>query len=276
MKTLSFVLSAIFLSLFLLVSCGKKIETPVKDIPKTETPDAGQTYQTDSEGKTIYVLDKENKANVTYIKINCSGTTLSDVRVRRALTFSLDRTALAKAQKNAVALASPIPDIIPFSVGGKSKSYRKSVGDKMIENTDFAGLMMKQAGFTDGAGFPNLEFIVPENYVAKDIIMKWASTLKIFVNVSALDDKKYKAALADGKYDLALVTEPCAPDATEYLKKFADVPSYNNSDYKSLMDAIVSLPEDQAIEKLNLFEIAEGILFDTMPSIPLYYTKIAQ
>jgi oligopeptide transport system substrate-binding protein len=196
-----------------------------------------------------------------YLALNTTRFPLNDVRVRRALSLSLDRESLTG--KILKAGQHPAHSFIPPGLGG----YRP--GTVLTENADEARRLLAEAGFPGGKDFPKLELSTwgAGTAVLEAIQQRWHRELGINVTLLQREARTHLASLTDGSYDLGFVTAiPDYASPLDLLIRFTknhaeNYPHWHNPGFDALLDH----PSPPAwIE-------AEALLLDQLPVIPLYY-----
>lgn len=217
-----------------------------------------------------------------YYDFNCSKDYLSDARVRRALSISLNReviTQTIQASKPEPAYAF-VPHGITYE--GSDKDFRDTVGNLFEENVDEAKSLMSEAGYPDGNGFPTLTLITQNDQEQKDMAQAmqamWKENLGVNVEITTYESKVYWDEQRSGNFDICYdgwVGD--YPDASTNLECFTLTKNdyqcrWLNEDAQKYNDMLMEARSlsDNA-KRMELFTNAEKLLIDEMPIIPLSY-----
>jgi len=203
-----------------------------------------------------------------YLALNVTRAPLNDVRVRRALSLAIDRTAIV--EKVLLGGQRPAVTFIPPGLGGYQPAAPRP-GD-LAE----ARRLLAEAGFPGGAGFPRLELATWVNSPVLEAIQQmWRERLGIDVSVAQREARIHLASLAAGDFALGLV--PAIPDYDSPADLFERFTSSNPANYPHWADPgydrqvaaagrLASAPERNAA-----YQRAEQSLLDAAPVIPLYF-----
>lgn len=108
--------------------------------------------------------DMANALEMNTLLLNCNQQVFADVLVRRALTLSIDRTAMAEA---AGPTAYPAEGLVPAGVPGDgTEDFRTVVGPQLDNDPEgysqwcsSARELLQQAGYNSGADLGELEYL---------------------------------------------------------------------------------------------------------------------
>jgi oligopeptide transport system substrate-binding protein len=194
-----------------------------------------------------------------YLALNNQVPPLNDVRVRRALSLSLDRNVLVDKVLKGGQTAGY--HLIPPGLGGHRPAAT------ITEDAGLARQLLAEAGFPNGRNFPRLElatWVGAGNLVIEAIQQRWHSQLGIDVSLVQREARTHLAAMASGDYQIAFATAiPDYDSAADLLQHFTagdagNYPHWSNPAYDRLV-ANHALPD------------AEKLLLETLPVIPLYF-----
>ena len=204
-----------------------------------------------------------------------------DVKVRQAFSYAIDRqtlidTVLKREQQPANSFTGPG---IFGNVAGDPE-----VG--ILYDPEKAKAMLADAGYPDGAGFPDVTLMLNQSeanmQIAQAIQAMWAETLGVTVNI---EQQEWKIYLESLKPDFPDEDKPdiyrqgwCADymDANNYLADVLHSTStqnyseYNNPEFDALVEQ-AQLESDPAVRR-DLYRQAEILLnnVDT-PMAPIYF-----
>ncbi len=203
---------------------------------------------------------------------------LSNEKVRKALTISIDRKAITEnvTKSGQVPAYSYVPQGI---LNDKGEDFAdRQYYDANKPNIDEAKKLLAEAGYPNGEGLPTIEFMYntegAHKLVAQAIQQDWA---KIGVNVS-LTNQEWKVFLntrQQGQYEIA--RHGWIGDYVDPMT-FLDMwltgggnndAGYSNAKYDELVNA--AKVEGDLNKRWDLMKEAEDVLMNDMPIIPLYY-----
>ena len=227
-------------------------------------------------------LHRFDKIGTRYYDFNCSKDYMSDPRVRRALSMSLNRQTIC----DAVVPSKPQPAyaFVPYGIPyeGKSEDFRTTVGNLLTEDVEGAKQLLAEAGYPGGEGFPTLNFIVTNNQEVKDMaqVMQsmWKENLGVNVEITTYESKVYWDELYNGNFDIAYdgwTGDYLDPDTN--LNCFTQDRTYNQNrwagenalKFDSMIKECRTLADNN--KRMEIFTEAETLLMEEMPILPLYY-----
>lgn len=207
---------------------------------------------------------------INFINVNTARPALADVRVRRALSLALDRTAYAdRVQAGAVA---PAFALIPPGLAG----YRTPA--PLTEDRAAAQRLLAEAGFPGGRGFPKFTLARPANAsteVFEAIQAGWRTVLGINVELVVAEPRTHWSNLQLKQFDLSYGGWAADyPDASTMLDLFAkdsgwNFTSWSDPRYDALLtDSGSDLHPPSRLAKLQQ---CEALLLDSLPVIPFSF-----
>ena len=240
---------------------------------------AGQLHLTSSmptQKCPIYIEEKNPNLKIdpymgTYFyRINTENETLSDVRVRKALAYSIDRQLLV----DKVTQCGQIP-AYSFTPPG-SNGYQPST--EIPYDPVLAKQLLAEAGYSSDKPFPKLEILFNTNEghrkVALAIQQMWQNELGIEVELVNQDWKVYLSREMVGDFQISRagwIGDYEDPNTFLDLmrpNRGNNKTGWENMDFDALVEEANTINnQDKRYELLNE---AEKILIDNMPIIPLY------
>ena len=205
-----------------------------------------------------------------FYRLNTNNPSLQDVRVRKALAFSIDRKLLVEK----VTKCGQIP-AYSFTPPG-SNGYQPDT--KIPFDPELAKKLMSDAGYSESNPFPKLEILFNTNEdhrkLALAIQQMWQQNLGIQVELVNQDWKVYLSREMVGDFQ---VSRAGWIGDYEDPNTFLDLMRPNRGNNKTgwedaIYDSIVeraNSTNDQT-QRYELLKEAERILIDNMPIIPLY------
>ena len=247
---------------------------------------AGQLHLTSSmptQKCPIYIEEKNPNLKIdpymgTYFyRINTENETLSDVRVRKALAYSIDRQLLV----DKVTQCGQIP-AYSFTPPG-SNGYQPST--EIPYDPVLAKQLLAEAGYSSDNPFPKLEILFNTNEghrkVALAIQQMWQNELGIEVELVNQDWKVYLSREMVGDFQISRagwIGDYEDPNTFLDLmrpNRGNNKTGWENMDFDALVEEANSINDQE--KRYELLNEAEKILIDNMPIIPLYtYVRVYQ
>ena len=240
---------------------------------------AGQVHLFDKLPKEKIAHYKSNKdpAHRTFpmygtyfYRFNTTIKPFNDIRVRKALAYSLDRESIVKnvikgGELAAYTLTPPNPK------GYTSRS-------QIPYDPDAARQLLAEAGYPNGAGFPKIKLLYntleAHQKIAVAIQQMWKNSLGIEIQ---LENQEWKTFLDNQRtmnYELcraSWIGDYIDPDT--FLQLFItdggnNETGWSNAEYDQLIRRAASSNNEP--ERFEFFQRAEKILTEEVPIIPLY------
>ncbi len=205
-----------------------------------------------------------------YYHLNTTRPPLDDVRVRKALAYSIDRALIADRVMKGGQL--PAFNFTPPNELGYTPEA------KMVYDVELARQLLAEAGFPDGKGFPRVTIVFntleQHQTIAVVIQQMWKEALGIDVNLRNEDWKVYLDNMRIMNYEIAR-----AGWGGDYVdpNTFLDIhvtdgghnkTGWSNPRYDELI-RLAAQTADQT-QRFAYFQEAEAILVDEVPIIPIY------
>ena len=247
---------------------------------------AGQLHLTSSmptQKCPIYIEEKNPNLKIdpymgTYFyRINTENETLSDVRVRKALAYSIDRQLLV----DKVTQCGQIP-AYSFTPPG-SNGYQPST--EIPYDPVLAKQLLAEAGYSSDNPFPKLEILFNTNEghrkVALAIQQMWQNELGIQVELVNQDWKVYLSREMVGDFQISRagwIGDYEDPNTFLDLmrpNRGNNKTGWENMEFDELVEEANTINDQE--KRYELLNEAEKILIDNMPIIPLYtYVRVYQ
>jgi len=171
------------------------------NVPNQEIP------RLKAEDPTFYI---RAKVGTYYYNFNVQKKPFDDVRVRRALTLAIDRTAIVEK----VTQAGEIPATgftPPGLFDDQGRDFRKTNGDFGIDpkaaKVEEAKALLAEAGYPDGEGFPTFELLYNTNEghkaIAEAIQEMWKQNLGINATLQNQDWAVFQDNRMNGNFEVA-------------------------------------------------------------------------
>ena len=205
-----------------------------------------------------------------FYRLNTTNPYLSDVKVRKALAFSIDRKLLVEK----VTKCGQIP-AYSFTPPG-SNGYEPTT--TIPFDPELAKELLIEAGFNSENKFPKLEILFNTNEdhrkVALAIQQMWQQNLGINVELVNQDWKVYLAREMVGDFQVSRAgwigdyEDPNTFLDTLRPNRGNNKTGSENSEYDRLIELANSINNQE--ERYKVFMEAERLLIDEMPIIPIY------
>jgi len=215
-----------------------------------------------------------------YYIFNTAKPPFDDVRVRRALSYAIDRQAIVEHVLGAG--QEPAMAFVPYGFYDESagKDFR-TVGGRYFKdnNVNKARALLSEAGYPGGAGFPEVEFLfnTDEGHkkLAEAIAHMWRENLGIKVKLVNQEWGVYFENRSLGNFQITWSGwGPDYPDPMTFLNLHISDGGHNETAWGSLQydELILRANKSRNIkERFSLMHQAEKILMDEMPIMPIFY-----
>jgi len=206
-----------------------------------------------------------------YYLVNTDRPPVDDVRVRQALSMSLDREQLARTVMQEVVI--PAYSITPPGTLG----YQPP---KLFDfDPEKARQLLAEAGYPNGEGWPGLDIIYNTNEAHRKIAVAvqqmWKKYLNVDITISNQEWKVYLNAVSQRDFQVARrgwIGDYVDPN--NFLDLFITDGGNNNTgfanDYYDEMILQLAPRAPTEEERFAIFHEAETLLMQQMPIIPIY------
>ncbi len=262
------------------------VRSPVVDALTMEAPGAGfNMYETGGADLLTSVppqlvdvlMDRDDFHSSTYLgtyfyRFNVTRPPLDDVRVRKALTMSINREHVTRyvTKGGEVPAATFVPIDMPGYTSGRGLPF----------DPDRAKALLAEAGYPGGKGFPKIEIVFNTSDFHKSIAEVVQDMWRRHLGIDAqLVNKEWKVYLADTralKYEVARsawIGDYC--DANTFLDMFVTDGGNNRTGWSDKRyDALIAAAADEPNpgRRMKLFQQAETILCtEGVPIAPIYF-----
>ncbi len=228
-------------------------------------------------------LQKANYLKTDYIGLLVDEKTnenspLHKKAFRQALNYAIDRNKLVKYFRNSVGMPA-IAGVIPK--GFKSFDTTKVKG--YTYNPDKVKELLKEAGYPDGKGLPEIVLHITEDYNAQASFLQsqWKE-FNIPIKISIEQPSVFRQATFLCQYEM--FKKNWLVDYIDeenffslfYSKNFAPI-GFNYTHFKDVEFDLLyekSLRTINEKEKIKIYQEMDKIIIDEAPIIPLYYDEI--
>lgn len=219
-----------------------------------------------------HLLRRQPYLGTEYYLLNTKAPPLDDPRVRRALSLALRRTPLAVHVLGSG--QEPAFRFTPPALAG----YGEAV-DPLPEEVEAARLLLAEAGFPAGRGFPALTLTFntsdSNRRLAEAVQEMWRTQLGIRLILHNLETRSYFAARREGAFQILRASWiGDYQDPSTFLELWTSWSTHNFSgwadpEYDRLLEEARRTQE--AGLRSALLAQAENLLLQTGPVVPLYH-----
>ena len=241
----------------------------IKDVPTEEVPSLlGQAD-----------FHVEEIIGTYYISLNLNEEVLKDVRVRKALSLSIDREHVANTVMQGTYSAA-----YNFMGPGWTDANGNEFMNKEYISKDFeanlaeAKQLLADAGYPNGEGFPVIEYMFnPDGYhqpVGEYLQQAWKE-LGITVELKTVDWSQFTPTRRSGDYMIARngwvgdYTDASNQLELLYSTNGNNDGKYNNPEFDAAMDASRATADGD--ERTAALHLCEDIIMEDVACIPLAY-----
>ena len=189
------------------------------------------TVMTEYEGQDDLLLT--DAIATRYIYMNLSVEPLQDVRVRKALNLGLDRETLCKMVGEDTV---PTYHLVASAMKDKAtgESFTEESEDPFEENIKEAQELLKEAGYPNGEGFPELTYNYPalemDADTAQALQQQWKENLGITIRLNAQELQVNYSERRAGNFELCRMNWTADfSDPYTYLSMLLSNSTYNCS-----------------------------------------------
>jgi ABC-type transport system substrate-binding protein len=223
-------------------------------------------------------LQKSPYLNTEYLGFlldNDANNPLSDVRIRKAINYGFDRQEMIKYLRNGVGKPAEqgfTPYGLPsFTDSIKGFSYQP----------DKAKDLLKQAGYPDGKGLPEIKLYTNETYKEYALfISKQLERIGMKIKVEIVQGNILREWMAQGKAKFFRGSWLADyPDAENYFTVFygnneapPNYTRYNNKAFNRVYEKCLNENDDEA--RYSMYHSLEEMLINDAPVVPLYYDEV--
>lgn len=213
-------------------------------------------------------------AGVYFYRLNTTRAPLDDVRVRKALSLSINRQQIIESLlRGGERLATAM---VPEGIGGYEPPVRET------HHPERARALLAEAGFPGGEGFPVLEllFNTSDNHrkIAEAIQHMWLKELGIEVTLTNKEWMVYLNTTRNMQYDIARAGWIGNLYPYSFLRTLQSFSPNNDTGYNDPLYDELLLRSTHALDRETrhaLIRQAEERMLEAEPIIPIYwYTNV--
>lgn len=219
-----------------------------------------------------------------YLAFNCSnGLVMSNMNLRKALSFAIDRASIVAAISSPGSLAVDRMIDPSIMLDGKpvTETYPNSTGVPPDGDVEQAKAYLQKAlaemGLSKPTDLPAINYVCMDSPVHKQyaeaLQAGWKDSLGVKVEIKILPVPQAIGALLSGQFDIFLVGQSTGVDPDTILNNFTigngnNYARWNNQEYSDLIAQQGNNPN--ILEKMLLLQKAEAIILDQAPVAPLW------
>ena len=227
-----------------------------------------------------------------YVCFNTEDEVFSNPLVRQAFSLVIDRNYIVEnvSQSGEVPATGYVPSGVYDAEGANGDDFRTVGGeyysvsaDDYQANCDKARELLAEAGYSNGEGFPAVEYMYNTDdrhkAIAEALQNMWQTELGVTVNLSNQDWNVFLKSRKDGDFQIARngwiadYNDPCSFLDMWYTGGGNNDAQYSNPEYDALIDA-AKATSDQT-ERMAAFHKAEDLLIgqDSVLAPIYFYTN---
>ena len=237
------------------------------------------TVMTEYEGQDDLLLT--DAIATRYIYMNLSVEPLQDVRVRKALNLGLDRETLCKMIGEDTI---PTYHLVASAMMNKAtgESFTEEAEQPFEENIKEAQELLKEAGYPNGEGFPELTYNYPalemDADTAQALQQQWKENLGITIRLNAQELQVNYSERRAGNFELCRMNWTADfSDPYTYLSILLSNSTYNCSGIQDeYYDGLITQSDtetDVAARSELLHQAEQYVVGEQYYIIPLYNMK---
>jgi ABC-type oligopeptide transport system substrate-binding subunit len=230
---------------------------------------------------------------LTYYSFNTNHAPFGDVRIREALTISIDRDRISEDEMGGA--TEPAKKFLPVQAGS-SGSADAEQALAIRRDVERAQSLLAAAGYPEGRGFPRVKLLINRNeqqrIVAQRVANMWRNSLGIETEIVLKNWDDYETAVRAGDYDVVRrsVVMQTMDEATN-LRAIFDVrdeaaPTSAATDQSEATPSPASSPEQAAGNSAEAEKekapvaanppptvLTEAQALKELPAIPIYFAS---
>ncbi len=220
------------------------------------------------------ILESENTSWV--MAFNTKDEVLKNNKLRRAISYAIDKSLLAPRIEDNFRIANAY---VPPSVELHGENYREMVGESFAgfeyDPKMAAELFRESLAELEITKLPTLTIICTEEFIpAMGFVQKSVQdNLAVFINLIPVTEDELNTAIATGNYDLALIpVTPQYNNPNAVFSLFTDaknVTGFYHEDFSKAVNNALLMESNE--EMAESFAVAEQMLLQAMPALPLFY-----
>lgn len=237
--------------------------------------------------KDKYELQRSTAMNSHFFDFQCmSGRLFSNMNLRRALSFSVNRAQIVKHVLKDAPQGPADHGIVPPAFGRYPIADVKGV----TFNLDSAKYYLEKAGYPGGKGLPKITMTIYNEPVTMQIAQAvqnmWQQYLGATVEIQIMQLTQFLTASEEGKLDLWLTRWYADyPDVENFLnllngrlvpsdpslKSYPNATRWKNEEFIRVFYQALATQDET--ERMKLYAQAENIAVLESPVIPLFYQE---
>ncbi len=216
---------------------------------------------------------KTNHIGSSYIVFNNHSNIFSDVNVRKAFSYSIDRKYICEqVYYGALPATNLVPSDIKLSSGEDIEVKRKSDVNLYKVQSENSKKLLKLAGYDNN--FPEVRLVTHNEYLGNSIKSMIEDNLDVKVNLIVVSYEELIERQLKGDFDMIIDSWVADyNDPMTFLDNFKSNSNLNFSGWssKDYDSAIENSMKSQGLNRDNYLINAESVLMDDMVIAPLYF-----
>ncbi len=217
-------------------------------------------------------VESQTAAGVHYLSFNTSKAPFDNLKVRKALSLSLNRSdivaQITQGEK------TPAAGFVPLSHDLEAMLYFDNQNIEAAKEL-LSGALVEMGCTLDQLPKITLTFASHElsNKVAKAVQQQWKEALGIDIALEACESKGYNDRLKEGNYSVSMKSwYGDFKDPTTFLEIFnhkCKNPDWESQQYMAQLNLSKCIDENEIC--MDILDQAEQLLLTETPAAPLYY-----
>jgi oligopeptide transport system substrate-binding protein len=222
-----------------------------------------KTYHSRHRFAEEYITEPEQ--SLYFVGFDTSRPPFDDLRVRRAFVMAVNKERLADEVLDGFlnpANGGYVPPTIPGHSPGIGLPY----------DPIQARLLMTQAGYPDGQGFPAIEIAYPKGILLEPLVAQWLVNLNVEVSIEITSwENVVRGVISRDIFFMGWNADYPDPDCFLNVGIRSLLPYWQNETYDQLLDkAQRTFKQD---DRIDLYQAADKILIEDAVVIPIAYNK---
>ena len=230
-------------------------------------------------GKKNIIIDSLGVPETANIHFNTQIKPFSDIRVRKAVAYALNRDIFLEPFGSGMAkkVFSPVP---PFMPGGLSEHEVRTLGFHYPTNLKKARKLLTQAGYPNGFRFDVVASELGQYLKNYQSMKKQLAVVNIDMKIHLTDHATMHMLIRKDLYPV-VIYEAFRPNTDEFLSRFfhsesiimtGKKPATNFSHYFKIDELIEKARSERiTLRQIKLWEYAQIKLLEDMVVYPLHY-----
>ena len=233
-----------------------------------------------------FILQRTPSLTIQYYGFLMTSEIFNNDKVRKAFNYAIDRSKIIKFVLNGQAAGGAFYGIVPPAM----PDYDSEVIDGYEHDIVKAKELMKEAGYPDGTGFPEVTLQINEgggrNIQIAEAIQSMLKAIGVTVKLQILTFAQHLDNIDAGRadfYRLGWIAD--YPDPENFLNLYygknvpdnpEDISPINSTRYKNEKYDLIfeeAIQTTDKIERYKLYQVAEQIAVSDAPMLYIFYSE---